>query len=690
MLKKILLSCFLLFYTILLSQEMKKGFTYLETGKYLQAASFFEHILTEHPTNKTARLCYGRAVGLEGDSQKAVSIFTDLKKQYPLDFEIKLNYAESLLWDKQYTTAEHFYKDLITENATSFPAVLGYANTLSNLKKYDNALSYINQALRIQNGNPNALNSRKYIRLGYANQLSQNKKYEKAINLLKANLKDLPNDKDTKINLANIYLITNDLANAKKTYTSIASSATDSIIALNGLALVAHKELKDKNALSISSQSNTKVAQYLSNKDLHLSTKERYVQALLWNRKYTTAAIEIEKLATLYPNTIRVQSLQATHGMYTSNFKKSLQNYSSILEKQPNSFDGNLGIANAYQATGNDKKSYQYIFKTLNYFNQQPDAEKLLQTLKKTHTPWIQQKTAFTFDNGNNESISAALYTTIPLSTKTEVSASYTNRTTKNTTSNIKATTNNFSLGLSYRLNGKLAITSKLGASKSNAITNDYTQWTGEVKLKTKPFKLQNLEVGYQRELQNFNADLIDREIVMNNYFLNYNLNTNFNLGWYTQYIFTDQTDGNMRNLLFTSLYYKIFHRPIIKAGINYQTITFKNSVPTIYFSPKKFHVVEVFADLISKQTGNWSYAANAAAGYQFIENDPASKTFRLEGKLGYQFTDRFSANTYAKHSNIASATAAGFQFTEFGLLLKWYFTKKPLFDKKILALDGE
>ena len=54
------------------SQDMQTGFTYLETGKYAEAESFFETVLKDYPNNKTAKLCYGRAVGLLGESGKAV------------------------------------------------------------------------------------------------------------------------------------------------------------------------------------------------------------------------------------------------------------------------------------------------------------------------------------------------------------------------------------------------------------------------------------------------------------------------------------------------------------------------------------------------------------------------------------------------------------------------------------------
>ncbi len=682
---RIIFICF----SVLISyaQEMKEGFTYLETGNYTEAKTFFENILKSYPTNRTARLCFGRAVGLCGDSKQAVSIFKILLNEYPNDFEIKLNYAESLLWDQQFDKAESFYKKLVEDDETSFPAVLGYANTLSNLKNYQKALVLVNKALQLKEGNPNALISRKYIRLGYANELSQNKQYEDAIRVLDKNLIDFTNDEDTQLNKANIYLITNNLESAKKTYEALATNAKDSIVSLNGLALVAHKNNKEKKALSLAAMAVSKVEKYTDDKELYLSTQERYIQTLLWNSIFTTAKEQIEQLQLIYPDNTRVLALQATYGMYSSRFKNSIKKYTKILEKDTTSFDGNLGIANAYRAVGKDMKSYEYAFKTLQLYPKQPDTEKLIQTLQKSHTPSVGVKTAFTFDNGNNEAINLAFRSEIPLSTKFKTELEYMHRTTKNTVVKNEASSNELAVRFSYKFNGDLSLKTKGGISKSNAFTNDYTQWTGEIRLATKPYRLQNLDIGYQRELQNFNADLIDREIVMNNYFLNYNLSTDINLGWYTQYIYTSQTDTNHRNLLFTSLYYTVFNRPAVKLGVNYQYMTFQNQVPTIYFSPEKFSVVEVFVDMISKRSGKWFYGLNGAAGYQFIEDDPGSTTYRVEGKLGYQISDRFIGTLYGKYNTVASATATGFEFTEFGFTLKWYFLQRPIFNQKIKEL---
>lgn len=199
--------------------------------------------------------------------------------------------------------------------------------------------------------------------------------------------------------------------------------------------------------------------------------------------------------------------------------------------------------------------------------------------------------------------------------------------------------------------------------------------------------KLQDLEIGYKREIQNFNSDLIDKEIAANNYYLNYNLSTNFNFGWFTQYFYTTQTDDNTRNLLFTSFYYNFMSSPVLKGGLNYQYIAFKNQVPTDYFSPSKFNAVEVFIELLKDEkiaeVNSWFYNANLATGYQFIENNDKQWTYRVQAKLGYKFSDRLLANIYGIKSNIASVSVAGFTYTEMGLRLKWNLFDKPIFELK-------
>ena len=121
---------------VIAQDDMSPGFKLLEKGDFEKAESFFESYLQSDPENKTANLCYGRAVGLSGDPKRATVLFGSLKDQYPNDYEITINYNESFLWDKQYNKAKPLYQDLVEKYPDKFGAVLGYANTLSNLKEY--------------------------------------------------------------------------------------------------------------------------------------------------------------------------------------------------------------------------------------------------------------------------------------------------------------------------------------------------------------------------------------------------------------------------------------------------------------------------------------------------------------------------------------------------------------------------
>ncbi|RNC86515.1 MAG: hypothetical protein ED556_09530 [Winogradskyella sp.] len=659
----------------LATQNMQEGFIYLETGQYASAEQFFNTILKEYPKSKTARICYGRAVGLNGNTEIALQLFIQLLNDYPNDFEIKLNYAESLLWIKNFDKAKIYYKNLVAENPKSFAALLGYANTLSNLKNYEKALKLVNKALEVSPLNPNALTSKKYIYLGYAYQNQQMQHYEKAESLLTKNLEFFGDDRETLINLANLYLVWEKIESAKTIYQRLAKDPDNTIIALNGLALVAHLNGKEKQALKLSTEAYTKLSK---NTDTIITqqTNERFAQALIWNRKYKAAATIIQELIKKYNTQNWVLALRATLNIYKSNFKKSLDDYNQILANDSTSFDGNLGKVNVLKALGRYDEAYTSAEKTLKIYNNQKDVLNFIKQLDANFSPKLDNKTSYSFDNGNNRAFMFSTNLTYPLSTKLSILGNYSYRTTQNTITDNTANSNNFSLGIAYNILPNTTFKATAGLTTANAETTNFNQWLTDISLNIKAFKLQNLDIGFKRQVESFNANLLDRELVQNNFYTNYNLSTNVNLGWYTQFMHTAQNDGNTRNLLFTSLYYNLLPKPGLKLGFNYQYLTFKDQVPTVYFSPEQFNAYEVFINLNKDESTSkpkdWFYNLTGAFGYQFIENEPKQTTYRFQGVFGYKFSERNSFNIYGTHSNIASTTAAGFTFTEIGLQFKW------------------
>jgi hypothetical protein len=73
----------------------------------------------------------------------------------------------------------------------------------------------------------------------------------------------------------------------------------------------------------------------------------------------------------------------------------------------------------------------------------------------------------------------------------------------------------------------------------------------------------------------------------------------------------------------------------------------------------------------------------NLATGFQYIEKLDKQSTYRIQAKLGYKCSDRLLVNIYGLKSNIASAAASGFVYTEAGFRLKWNILNKPVFALK-------
>ncbi|QBA65581.1 tetratricopeptide repeat protein [Muriicola soli] len=674
-----------IFQSALGQQLMDEGFKLLENGDFEKAETFFDAYLQKEPSNKTALICYGRAVGLSGEPKKAIEHFEGLKGQYPQDFEIAVNYNEAFLWDGQYEKARPLYESLLDLYPDSFAVHLGYANTLGNLKEYPEALEWINKTISLDSTNSSAMVSRKYIRLGYADGLIKKKNYSKAEELLKENFSDFPKDKETLISLANLYLILKEVNKAKDTYIVMATTKSDSVRALNGMSLAEHIGKNDRRALSLAAQALEK-AQLIHDDMLKNQTRERYVQSLIWNSSYGKAKTQIDSLEQVHSKEPWVKALRATLGMYTADFGVSIEEYDDILAIDSTSFDGNLGKANALFASDEIIPAYRAAFKTLSVFPGQSDAQGLVEKINGLHIPTTEARAFYTFDNGNNIAYGNQVSAKIPFSTKFRSTLSYTYRNTENTLTSNQALSHILLGGISYKIMPNTKLKAVAGFNFAGFDDRNYAQPILDLRLQMKPLKLQNLELGYQREVQNFNADLIEREIVMNHFGLNYNLGTTFDLGWYTQAMHTIQTDGNTRNLIFSSLYYNLFKIPAVKVGINYQYISFSEQLPTIYFSPEKYQAVEIFGDVRGSFSEKTSYYFNGAAGSQKVEDDHSSAVFRLEGGFKHQFAKRLDIELYGKYSNIASATATGFEFTEIGFKVQWKLTEAPLFYKKLLA----
>ncbi len=673
MIRILLLGVFSLIAKTALSQNLQTGFDYLEQGSYIAARDFFSDVLTQYPQDRTARLCYGRALGLSGNAPQAQTIFTTLLQEYPQDFELELNYAEALLWNADYEQAQISYSKLISREPKSFPAVLGYANTLAQRKMYNQARIYIEKALVLQPKNTNALISRKYIRLGKAAQYIQQKDWQAAIALIQQNFENFPKDRESLLNLATIYMTTKAWDLAKDAYAKLECPITRT----TGWSLIAHQQHQDKEALTRAKEALSLTTQSTDTATQRLA-QERYIQALIWNARYTEAQTTLSQYTINHSEASWLNALKATLAMYRGQFYKGIASYKQILAKDSTSFDGNLGIANAYRALGRTDLAQEYAQKTLRFYPGQQDAQNLAQKLSTEQRTQLTSIANRTTDNGGNSAYAYRIDAQLPLfktdsakARKQHLKLGYSYRTTENSNDGTMAQTQAFKLGYQQQLHHTTWLEGEAQLIQAQIMDNDYTELTGKVALRTQPGAKQYLKLAYERQLQDFNAALINSALSLNTYSLSYTLNTNKRLGWYTDYKYTSQTDGNIRSLLFTSVFYQVSKRPGIKTGLNYQYLSFTEQVPQLYFSPDSYHAAEWFGELSGK-INNWNYYFNAAIGYQWVAADPASLVYRLEAQLQYSLTNGLNLGLYGKYSNIASATAAGFEYMDFGVRLGW------------------
>ncbi len=670
--------------SVLQAQEMTPGFELLEQGEFQEAKSFFEVILKDYPENKTARLCYGRATGLSGNPVEAEKVFEELLDDYEGDLEIELNFAECLLWQKKFAEAKSYYNQLIQKEPENFAVNLGLANTLSNLKEYPTALSSVNKALRITPNQPNAKISKKYIQLAYAAQSSQYQNYDLAIELLKDNLEIFPEDKESLRTLAEVYINAGKLNKAEDVFVRLADTKEDYTRGLLGLALVAHNRNRDVEALSHAQKAKSSLGD-VTNGKIYQQVTERYIQSLIWNGKYGEAEKEIEILEGRFGEETWVLSLRAMLFTYRSEFKKGIDQYQNLLAKDSTSFDGNLGEANAYKALDRWDLAAMKAKKTLNFYPNQKDASMFLRNIERDFAPTIEAKVNHTRDNGKNIANGKEVKVGLPLNLRLSLLAEGKLRNTDNEKLLEAANSQQFLAGLKLKLFPHVYLKTLGGLLQAETNLSRSEQILADLSLNAKPSSLQWLTLGYKRELQDFNASLIEENILQEHYYLNYTIATNYKLGSYHQVFYTEQSDGNNRKLYFTSLYYNFAKNPFAKAGLNYQYISFDLSRPETYFSPEKFHAVEFFVDSVkeelSARKNEWYYTATAATGLQFIDDAEKQWTYRLKFKLGYVVHEQFLIHAYAERSNIASANAFGFTFTDLGIGCKWFIAGKPIFN---------
>lgn len=656
------------------SQEMGPGFQLLETGEFEQATIFFKDILNQYPTNKTALICYGRALGLSGEAADALQIFDGLAVKYPGDQEVLLNKAEAHLWLKEPQFALATYSEILEQDDRSFNALLGTANSLSMDMKYAEAHAMVMRAVEVDSTNKQALLSQKFIRLAYANQLaSEHQKFEEALTLIGLNLKNNPNDKESLLLKANIHIMSGDYNQANIVYSSVAND----VDRLLGLSVSDHLLKNDENALNYASQA---FAIDAPNERIRINT--HYISALLWNKKLAKARTMVDSLVIVNPKIREYVASQAETAMYEADFIKGYETYQQYLIENPDSFKGNLGLADASHALGIDDQAYRYANNTLKYYPGQQDAKSFIQKLNDQHSPTLSGTVVFGRSSDGSSFGGWSAKASTSLSPRVSIAAEYNEQTFNSP----QETAASFSQALTFSSKSQIGKRVKMYASissiKLQLNETPATRLNSDFLLSGRVSKTQTVSLGFKSEVQDFNSDLLLQNLKTSHFIAKNAMNWKINgLGLYSEYYHSFFSDGNKRDLLFTSLY-KSYETRSLKFGINYLVMAFKEDRSNQYFSPNSFHQFEVFGDAsIKHQSIPLALNMNAAVGYQLI--DGANQiSWRMKASIEKN-AGRLKMSVFGAYSSIVATQTNGFSFFNCGATLKWRITQNPLFKTK-------
>jgi tetratricopeptide (TPR) repeat protein len=677
--KKIIPLVILLFswFTNFAQDELTPGFKMLETGKFADGAVFFKHYLdTKDAKNKTALLCYGRGIGLSGNVPEAKQVFNNLLERFPGDFEVSLNAAEAFMWAKEYKSAVKFYEKLLSIKPNDFAANLGYANANASLFDYKKALEFTNKALSIDPKNENAKTSRKFARLGLSDQYSKNQVYNPASALLEDILGENPKDKEALSAKAQLKVVLEKYDEAEKLYKSlltITKGQTDVYLSLSYLAFL------QKNKTLAMSYANQAVQSTKKHPENTLKAYLGKVMALGWNEKFNQAFSLLDSLDKVFVANNDILVKRATLNTWNKDYNISADFFKKVLEKVPSSFDANLGCADALFAQELDVESKRYVMKTLDYYPNQKDAKDFLVKLSLRHSPSITTHDFISSDKGGNSSINYQLGLEYDIIPSFRALLNFKARLAENSNEKVSSSTNNFGVGFRWRvkpiwlMTGSVNVASLSGKNKTvNHLLYDFAN---EFKLT----KLQTLELRCQTDVQNFTAGLIDNNLTFQNFIVTYSLNTPIKIGVYSQYYYTKNSDDNSRNLLFASLYYDLKAAPVIKLGVNFNTMSFQKQIPQTYFSPSQFYSYEAFGLLENLQVPKqkFLYQLSLAGGYQKIEKNDFQSTYRITVSLGYRPKNNFEALLYTMNSNSATSSVVGYSYSETGIKAKLILLKK-------------
>jgi len=402
---------------------------------------------------------------------------------------------------------------------------------------------------------------------------------------------------------------------------------------------------------------------YPNDKEILLNLGE----SALWNNEATTALEVYTRILEEYPDdfvaNLGYANAQATLG----NDNAAIAFISKAIELQPNNYSAlesykHIVIAKAYKLykAGSGDEATTWLEKVLKLEPERTQALELMDLIKTENKTLVELRYQADEDRGGNLSNERGLNLSYKLTSKHRIGFNANLRSSKQLLSESTATQQGLMISDDIHLSSKFRLglgagvssTKADGVSVSRVLTSAALEGFWSERLYTKFL--------YFTEVQNYTIDLIKKNIRMQNYFLAANYNFRPQLGMYANVVYSTQSDLNTRQLFYSSLYYSIVSKPLVRIGLNYNYLSFAETRES-YFSPSSYQHGEFFMLLDNREMDSkLKFKLQASIGSQLIEDNEFQKVSRLELSLGYLLAEGLTLRGSYLSSNAASATALG------------------------------
>ena len=629
----------------LFGQNMDEGFRMLESGEYHDAKSFFQEVLEKNSENKTANICFGRALGLSGSPAEALALFYQLSERHPGDQEVNLNLAEAYLWNDNASEASQLYSAIIDSDPSSVSGHIGLANSQAKMRDYQAALNTLDNSYIKNSGLVYIDELRNSIRLGYADALIKKDSY----------------------------------ADAKSQYELIMNSDSDNIPALIGLTNVSYLLDKKRDCLDYATQA----LEFSPEGQPSDNVVANLIQAHIWNHQYGEATQLIRATYTTEQQKSYYHRYMARMAIQRRSYSPALSHYNELLTRDADDIEAWAGRTDALLALDSIVPAMKTIDAGIDLHPQSTDLGRLKHKSYRKLAPTLLTDTKYSRDSGQDQSVDISVNPIIPVSQSIALLADLGIRNVYNQLADTDLILSRYSGGIRFKLLANTTLTAIGGISQINDQENDPSLVNYDINGHTKQGP-HEIKLGFRRSFQDYNFTLLSDRISQRQLYADYSVSNVKGLGLFTQYVYSQLSDQNTNHLVYASVYKALKRRPFIKLGASVQYITFDISESVPYFSPDQFWAQELFIDIVRTpdllKAQGVTYLITGAIGSQQIDDMSASLTYRAQLKLGYLFDSGIHIELYGLHTNVASSNASGFTFSQVGLSTKWLFKQGPLF----------